>query len=98
MFLTLQVALQFPDSLLVDAPSVAREIEHRLPDASVFILGDTSYGRCSIYELSHHTCLSFIGFAFYVESLAGSVAQSVEGRAFHLWVPNSSATSAAWSV
>lgn len=39
-----QVALQFPDDLLVDSVAVAAEIE-RNSKASAFILGDTSYGR-----------------------------------------------------
>lgn len=39
-----QVALQFPDELLVDSIAVAREIE-RSVNAKAFILGDTSYGR-----------------------------------------------------
>uniref|UniRef100_A0A3Q2PNI7 Uncharacterized protein n=1 Tax=Fundulus heteroclitus TaxID=8078 RepID=A0A3Q2PNI7_FUNHE len=43
-FLFLQVALQFPDELLVDSAAVAEEIE-RNSQAKTFILGDTSYGR-----------------------------------------------------
>lgn len=39
-----QVALQFPDDLLVDSIAIVAEIE-RNTDAKVFILGDTSYGR-----------------------------------------------------
>ncbi|GFR93459.1 2-(3-amino-3-carboxypropyl)histidine synthase subunit 2 [Elysia marginata] len=45
------IALQFPDSLLVDAPSVAKEIQNHLPKVSVFILGDTSYGSCCVDEV-----------------------------------------------
>lgn len=39
-----QVALQFPDELLVDSVAVAVEIE-RYSNAKPYILGDTSYGR-----------------------------------------------------
>lgn len=39
-----QVALQFPDELLVDSVAVAVEIE-RNSNAKPFILADTSYGR-----------------------------------------------------
>lgn len=39
------VALQFPDQLLVDAPKISHFIQDALPNAYVFILGDTSYGR-----------------------------------------------------
>lgn len=39
-----QVALQFPDELLVDSVAVAQEIE-RNSNVTTFILGDTSYGR-----------------------------------------------------
>ena len=40
----LQVALQFPDSLLRDAPRVAQLIKEATR-AEVVVLGDTSYGR-----------------------------------------------------
>lgn len=40
----LQVALQFPDELLVDSVAVAQEIE-RNTNSKSYILGDTSYGR-----------------------------------------------------
>ncbi|RUS80213.1 hypothetical protein EGW08_012038 [Elysia chlorotica] len=46
-----KVALQFPDVLLVDAPSVAKEIENCVPEISAFILGDTSYGSCCVDEV-----------------------------------------------
>lgn len=39
-----QVALQFPDVVLVDSVSITTEIE-RNTSAKLFILGDTSYGR-----------------------------------------------------
>lgn len=39
-----QVALQFPDELLVDSVAIAVEIERRT-NAKPYILGDTSYGR-----------------------------------------------------
>lgn len=44
MFNVLQVALQFPDELLVDSVAIAQEIE-RNTKAKSYILGDTSYGR-----------------------------------------------------
>lgn len=40
-----QVALQFPDKLLADAITVAKELR-LLTGRRVFILGDTTYGRC----------------------------------------------------
>lgn len=40
----MQVALQFPDELLVDSVAVAEEIQ-RNTNAKSYILGDTSYGR-----------------------------------------------------
>lgn len=39
-----QVALQFPDELLVDSVAVAQQIEENT-NAKTYILGDTSYGR-----------------------------------------------------
>lgn len=39
-----QVALQFPDELLVDSVAIAQEIEKNTK-ATTYILGDTSYGR-----------------------------------------------------
>lgn len=44
VFPLLQVALQFPDELLVDSVAIAEEIE-RNTKAKSYILGDTSYGR-----------------------------------------------------
>lgn len=44
MFTVLQVALQFPDELLVDSVAIAQEIEGNTK-AKSYILGDTSYGR-----------------------------------------------------
>jgi len=64
-----RVALQFPDSLLCDAPRVCNLIQQKL-GREVFILGDTSYGECCVDEVaaSHlfadgvvhfgHTCLT----------------------------------------
>lgn len=43
-FLHSQVALQFPDELLVDSVTVAQQIEENT-NAKTYILGDTSYGR-----------------------------------------------------
>ncbi|GFO39956.1 2-(3-amino-3-carboxypropyl)histidine synthase subunit 2 [Plakobranchus ocellatus] len=48
----LRVALQFPDTLLVDAPAVAARIQQCLSDVSIFILGDTSYGSCCVDEVA----------------------------------------------
>lgn len=39
-----QVALQFPDELLVDCVAVAAALE-RETKAKTYILGDTTYGR-----------------------------------------------------
>jgi diphthamide biosynthesis enzyme Dph1/Dph2-like protein len=44
-FCVLQIALQFPDRLLADAVTVANELR-QLTEQRVFILGDTTYGRC----------------------------------------------------
>ncbi|KAK7881235.1 hypothetical protein WMY93_029644 [Mugilogobius chulae] len=46
-----KVALQFPDSLLVDSVAVAAEIEKNVK-AKVYILGDTSYGSCCVDEVA----------------------------------------------
>jgi hypothetical protein len=40
-----QVALQLPDELLENATAMVRDLEKRT-GRSVFVLGDTSYGRC----------------------------------------------------
>ena len=65
-----RIALQFPDELLVDAPDVCWEFEQRLPDALVFVLGDTTYQSCcpDVVAANHlnadcivhfgHACLS----------------------------------------
>ncbi|XP_078574406.1 2-(3-amino-3-carboxypropyl)histidine synthase subunit 2-like [Branchiostoma floridae x Branchiostoma japonicum] len=45
------VALQFPDSLLVDATEVASKMEKKT-GAKVYILGDTSYGSCCVDEVA----------------------------------------------
>ncbi|XP_029935636.1 2-(3-amino-3-carboxypropyl)histidine synthase subunit 2 [Myripristis murdjan] len=46
-----KVALQFPDELLVDSPAIAAEIEKET-QATLFILGDTSYGSCCVDEVA----------------------------------------------
>ncbi|XP_015926252.1 2-(3-amino-3-carboxypropyl)histidine synthase subunit 2 [Parasteatoda tepidariorum] len=46
-----KVALQFPDSLLGDAASVALKLED-LTNKEIFILGDTSYGSCCVDEVA----------------------------------------------
>jgi len=48
LFDTFQIALQFPDSLLVDSASVASLIEKNT-GKKVFVLADTSYGRYTNY-------------------------------------------------
>ena len=66
------VSLQFPDSLLTDAPEVTRQLKCRLGDqkCSLYILGDTTYGECCVDEIAAehvssdsvihfgHTCLT----------------------------------------
>ncbi|XP_039258184.2 2-(3-amino-3-carboxypropyl)histidine synthase subunit 2-like [Styela clava] len=46
-----KVSLQFPDSLLVDASNVAKQLENNC-DAKIYILADTSYGHCDIDEVN----------------------------------------------
>ncbi|KAJ0397177.1 hypothetical protein P43SY_005104 [Pythium insidiosum] len=48
------IALQFPDSLLPDAPRVQHELQRRLAGQAerVFVLGDTSYGSCCVDEVA----------------------------------------------
>ncbi|TMW55970.1 hypothetical protein Poli38472_008618 [Pythium oligandrum] len=48
------IALQFPDSLLPDAPRVQVELQSRLDGQTerVFVLGDTSYGSCCVDEVA----------------------------------------------
>jgi len=66
-----RVSLQFPDSLLQDAPNVARLLKARVDDnVNIFILGDTTYGECCVDEIAAehvssdsvihfgHTCLT----------------------------------------
>ena len=43
-YLSSQIALQFPDSLLIDSAAVASLIEKNT-GKKVFVLADTSYGR-----------------------------------------------------
>ena len=49
-----KIALQFPDSLLPDAPQVQKELKDRLKGQweRVFVLGDTSYGSCCVDEVA----------------------------------------------
>ena len=48
------IALQFPDSLLPDAPRVQMELTERLQGEMerIFVLGDTSYGSCCVDEVA----------------------------------------------
>uniref|UniRef100_K3WI16 2-(3-amino-3-carboxypropyl)histidine synthase subunit 2 n=1 Tax=Globisporangium ultimum (strain ATCC 200006 / CBS 805.95 / DAOM BR144) TaxID=431595 RepID=K3WI16_GLOUD len=49
------IALQFPDSLLPDAPRVQQELKNGLESCGyerIFILGDTSYGSCCVDEVA----------------------------------------------
>ncbi|TSL34573.1 2-(3-amino-3-carboxypropyl)histidine synthase subunit 2 [Bagarius yarrelli] len=46
-----QVALQFPDELLVDCVAVSSAIE-RKTQAKTYILGDTTYGSCCVDEVA----------------------------------------------
>ncbi|GLE08037.1 hypothetical protein PINS_up018933 [Pythium insidiosum] len=48
------IALQFPDSLLPDAPRVQHELQQRLGAQAqrIFVLGDTSYGSCCVDEVA----------------------------------------------
>ncbi|XP_074858624.1 2-(3-amino-3-carboxypropyl)histidine synthase subunit 2 [Carettochelys insculpta] len=46
-----RVALQFPDELLVDSATVAAKMEEAT-GASMYILGDTSYGSCCVDEVA----------------------------------------------
>lgn len=48
-----RIALQFPDSLLSEAPGVCAALNQCLgPDHMVFILGDTAYGSCCPDEVA----------------------------------------------
>ncbi|RLN96912.1 hypothetical protein BBJ28_00003376 [Nothophytophthora sp. Chile5] len=49
-----KIALQFPDSLLPDAPRVQQELKDGLAGQweRVFVLGDTSYGSCCVDEVA----------------------------------------------
>ncbi|TDH68432.1 hypothetical protein CCR75_007666 [Bremia lactucae] len=49
-----KIALQFPDSLLPDAPEVQQELKNELLGQyeRVFVLGDTSYGSCCVDEVA----------------------------------------------
>ncbi|CCG84954.1 protein of unknown function [Taphrina deformans PYCC 5710] len=47
------VALQFPDELLVDASSVVAALKAEVPeDTALYVLGDTSYGSCCVDEVA----------------------------------------------
>jgi diphthamide biosynthesis protein 2 len=43
---TIRVAIQFPDELLIDSPDVCWEYEIALPNALIFVLGDSTYAPC----------------------------------------------------
>ncbi|CEG39491.1 diphthamide biosynthesis protein 2 [Plasmopara halstedii] len=49
-----KIALQFPDSLLPDAPQVQQELKNDLNGQweRIFVLGDTSYGSCCVDEVA----------------------------------------------
>ena len=57
LFVTLQIALQFPDSLLADSAAVASLIEKNT-GKKVFVLADTSYGRYPIYLNRPASCVN----------------------------------------
>ncbi|KJE88859.1 diphthamide biosynthesis protein 2 [Capsaspora owczarzaki ATCC 30864] len=46
-----RIALQFPDTLMVDAPAVAARLKNAT-GKHVFVLGDTSYGSCCVDEVA----------------------------------------------
>ena len=69
----MQVALQFPDHLLVDSVTVAAMLEKNVDDnrKMVYILGDTSYGRyvCHFASVEQVICAFLVfkiicGFGF----------------------------------
>ena len=41
-----QIGLQFPDALLGDSVPVYRALKSRLEECELYILADTTYGRC----------------------------------------------------
>ncbi|KAJ1900062.1 Diphthamide biosynthesis protein 2 [Kickxella alabastrina] len=48
-----QVALQFPDELLIDSTIVSQELQKLIPHTTrVFILADTSFGSCCVDEVA----------------------------------------------
>ncbi|KAI7831075.1 putative diphthamide synthesis protein-domain-containing protein [Kickxella alabastrina] len=48
-----QVALQFPDELLIDSTIVSQELQKLIPPTTrVFILADTSFGSCCVDEVA----------------------------------------------
>ena len=48
-----QIALQFPDELLHDSVPVYQLLQERLgPEREVYVLADTSYGRCVLCRLT----------------------------------------------
>ncbi|KAK8771066.1 hypothetical protein V5799_025684 [Amblyomma americanum] len=51
-----KVALQFPDEMLADAVKVTLALERGGVEAQLFILGDTSYGRCALHLVSLRSC------------------------------------------
>ncbi|KAJ7310880.1 Diphthamide biosynthesis protein 2 [Desmophyllum pertusum] len=50
-----KIALQFPDSLLVDSAAVASLVEKNT-GKKVFVLADTSYGSCCVDEVCSGAC------------------------------------------
>mmetsp|Transcript_41838 Transcript_41838/g.40191 ORF Transcript_41838/g.40191 Transcript_41838/m.40191 type:complete len:149 (+) Transcript_41838:7-453(+) len=46
------IALQFPDSLLEQSVEIYWYLQEHLPQRTLFILGDTSYGECCIDEVN----------------------------------------------
>ncbi|XP_077981448.1 2-(3-amino-3-carboxypropyl)histidine synthase subunit 2-like [Glandiceps talaboti] len=46
-----RVALQFPDSLLVDSVAIATELDKQTT-SQYYVLGDTSYGSCCVDEVA----------------------------------------------
>ena len=52
-----RVALQFPDSLLSDAPAVSRALQAILPvNTLLFVLGDTTFAPCCVDEVAAMVC------------------------------------------
>lgn len=52
-FIGFQVCLQFPDDLLCHSTDVVTQLKNHV-DATLFVLGDTSYGSCCVDEVCMH--------------------------------------------